>query len=93
MNFIIKNQIKKFLKPLKDNGIKLQMTTLKGNRVVIATNFPSNYRAIFMESLNSLESAGIVITTGKYKGEPCLIFKELPKEYIGIISEVVNNYY
>lgn len=92
MDFIIKGQVKKFLQPLKNSGVRLMMTALKGERVVIARNYPSNYKALFMESLNALESFGVKISTGKYKGEPCLIFKNLPKDYLGIISEVVNNY-
>lgn len=90
MNFIIKNQIKKQLMPLKQNGLKVKMSKLKGNDVVIATNYPSNYQAVFMETMNALESFGVVISTGKTKNEPCLIFKNLPKDFIGTIRQVIS---
>lgn len=91
-DFVIKNEIKKFLQPIVESGTKLKMTMLKGEKVIVATNFPTNYRAVFAESLGELENFGVQLSTGKYKGEICLILKKLPREYIHIIESVINNF-
>ena len=91
-DFIIKNEIKKFLQPIVESGTRLKMTMLKGEKVIVITNFPTNYRADYAESLGQLEGFGVELSTGKYNGEACLILKKLQKEYIHIIESVINKY-
>lgn len=91
-DFIIKNALDQYMAPLKAEGVQLTNCVYQNEDIVLATNLPTNYEAMFNSTLNKLKEFGIKTEVVNYKHRKALALKNLPKEHKKIIQSYIESY-
>ena len=87
---IIRNQIKKHLKTLKQHNIQLAFEEYQNAPVIIASNLPSDYKSVFSKMIDALGKVGVsheIDTLNKI-----VRFTNLPSKYVGMIKSCIDDY-